>query len=43
MDAVQELNVAANNWTCLISGTPFKKADIISVRTILVLCLFVCS
>jgi hypothetical protein len=32
MDAVQELNVAANNWTCLVSGTPFKKADIITVR-----------
>ncbi len=34
MDAVQELNIAANNWTCLISGTPFKKADIIAVSRI---------
>ena len=30
--AVQELNVAANNWTCLESSKPFKKSDIITIQ-----------
>ena len=31
-DAVQELNIKANNWNCLETGKPFKKSDIITIQ-----------
>ena len=31
-DAVKQLNIKAKNWTDLLDGTPFSKADIVSIQ-----------
>lgn len=31
-EAIQELNIKAGNWTCLMTGVPFTKSDIIVLQ-----------
>jgi peptidyl-prolyl cis-trans isomerase-like protein 2 len=32
MEAIEELNIRAKNWNCIMSGTPFTRKDIISIQ-----------